>query len=417
MQLKRQDNVNYVAIGDNTVDATAPSGTLAASSNLTDGDVVLVDEGNNILEAADYTALAADRKVRVAQVISLANQEFIFSPAMTKSSITTSVKGYTAAVQQITAIGYNGTSGSLPAPASDTNFYIKVRKNDNDAANRSQPMSLFAGPVTATGGGSQAALAEALVKNGNKNMEDEPANNYLQYGLLCDEAGAGEANNIDVTKGSKIVEAAGALTAVVGDFLRFGTVGGGTTTADPVFKVISIDGTNYTLDRPVLAASGTYATGTSDAVIITAAAFAGAECGVRLIGKVAPFDVDAFRNYYANRFTATFSDTTTPVTHLQGANDGNGVWQQVAMDEYMSMGNQGENSQLGVPPRTRTKTYVEDGEYSSLTIESNEEIQGLTAYNKERATVLVYGQRTAGGVVTNTPAFHLAAALGVTLPA
>jgi len=109
MQLKRQDNVNYVAIGDNTVDATAPSGTLAVSANLTDGDVVLVDEGNNILEAADYTALAADRKVRVAQVISLANQEFIFSPAMTKSSITTSVKGHTAAVQQITRIGYNGT--------------------------------------------------------------------------------------------------------------------------------------------------------------------------------------------------------------------------------------------------------------------------------------------------------------------
>ena len=52
MQLRRQDNVNYVAIGDNSKDGTAPSGTLAASANVTDGDVVLIDEDNKILETS-----------------------------------------------------------------------------------------------------------------------------------------------------------------------------------------------------------------------------------------------------------------------------------------------------------------------------------------------------------------------------
>jgi len=424
MQLKRQDNVNYVAIGDNTVDTTAPTGTLAVSANLTNGDVVLVDEGNNILTSGLYNALAADRKVRVAQVISLANQEFIFSPAMTKSSITTSVSGYTAAAPQITVIGYNGTTGSLPNPTSDANFWIKVRKNDNDAANRSQPASLFSGPVTATGSGGQGPLAEALVKNGNKNMEDEPANNYLQYGLLCDEAGTSltaTTGNLSIAIGSKILTASVAIDGemAVGDFIRLSEdASTAAATTDPVYKIISMDTTAETavLDRPYdgdVAYSAT-APGTV-ADFVTAAAFASAECGVRLKGKVAPFDVDAFRNYYTNRFTATFSDTSTLNSHITGANDGNGVWQQVAMDEYMSMGNQGQNEQLAVPPKTRTKTYVEGGEYSSLLIESNEEIQGLTAYNKERATVLVYGQRTSGGVITNTPADHLAAALGATL--
>ena len=53
------------------------------------------------------------------------------------------VPPHKAAQQQITVVGFNGTTGALPV-ANDTSFFIKIRKNDNDAANRSQPMSLFA---------------------------------------------------------------------------------------------------------------------------------------------------------------------------------------------------------------------------------------------------------------------------------
>ena len=432
MQLKRQDNVNYVAIGDNTVDATAPTGTLAVSANLTDGDVVLVDEGNNILEAGDYTALAADRKVRVAQVISLANQEFIFSPAMTKSSITTSVKGHTVADQQVTRIGYNGTSaGSLPSTASETSFFIKIRKNDLDAANRSQPTSLFAQFKTdATG--SQEELALGLVKNGIKNMSTQPEGNngYLKFEALCDKAGGtviaptGTFTHLLFKKDSTEViscDAAGVIDLnktitgiAAGDCIKIATA-----LTSPVYKVKSVtNGTVTTPGKIVL----TYAYQAATAIIakanarrILAAESAISGFGIQLRGVASDFDVDAFRNYYTNRFTATFSDTSTLNSHITGANDGNGVWQQVAMDEYMSMGNQGQNEQLAVPPKTRTKTYVEGGEYVSLMIESNEEIQGLTAYNKERATVLVYGQRTGAGAILNTPAYHLADALGATL--
>jgi len=91
------------------------------------------------------------------------------------------------------------------------------------------------------------------------------------------------------------------------------------------------------------------------------------------------------------------------------------VWQQVAMDEYMSMGNQGENQMLSVPPVMRTKTFVEGATYASLMIESNEDIQGLTAFNRERSSVLVYGQRTATNLVADTSAWYLATVLGTTL--
>jgi hypothetical protein len=54
-----------------------------------------------------------------------------------------------------------------------------------------------------------------------------------------------------------------------------------------------------------------------------------------------------------------------------GARTGSGVWQQVAMDEYMSYGFEGENSMLGVPPRMRDQ-------------------QGLVSLQGGKGSVLVY---------------------------
>jgi hypothetical protein len=98
----------------------------------------------------------------------------------------------------------------------------------------------------------------------------------------------------------------------------------------------------FTLTFAYQSATTTIVASAANIRIANAAAVAAAS-GVQLTGIVSDFDVDAFRNYYANRFTATFSDTSTLNTHVQGAKDGTGMWQQVAMDEYMSMGNQGEN--------------------------------------------------------------------------
>ncbi len=431
MQLRRQDNVTYVSIAN--ASASLPASTSGVTnakvtpSTLLTGGVMLVDEAmNGYSTLAALEALEDATRLRVVQNIS---GEFVFSAAFTKGAITkrakisgnntyASVSPYVAAVPQITVIGYNGSTGSLPNPASDTNFYIKVRKNDNDAANRSQPASLFAGPVTATGSGGQGPLAEALVKNGNKNMEDEPANNYLQYGLLCDEAGTSltaTTGNLSIAIGSKILTASVAIDGemAVGDFIRLSEdASTAAATTDPVYKIISMDTTAETavLDRPYdgdVAYSAT-APGTV-ADFVTAAAFASAECGVRLKGKVAPFDVDAFRNYYSNRFTATFSDTSTLNTHVQGSNDGTGTWQQAAMDEYMSMGNQGENEQLAVPPRKRTSSVVTDGEYDVLTIDVKEDINGLVSANKADANIMVYIEDGSGSATGDA----LAAALGV----
>ena len=93
-----------------------------------------------------------------------------------------------------------------------------------------------------------------------------------------------------------------------------------------------------------------------------------------------------------------FRSSSTLVT-VTGAQNGNGVWQQVAMDEYLSYGFEGENNQLAVPSLARdqyvkipgTGGYVAaDCTYSSLNIAWVEDMRGLVAMAPAKGNVLVY---------------------------
>ena len=388
---RKANNVFSVILDDvNKVDSNLPAaGTTVTDSNLEKGAVVVADLGNNRLSVAAFAALPANGQFRILQGLG-AGIPLMKSPILTKNKVVATVAPHVEARQQITTIGYNGTTGSLPT-ANDTDFWIKIRKRDNDAANRSQPFSLFAGPVRTDATGTQAELASMLIKNGYLNFKDEPANHYLRFEAICDNAGAtdGTATTADVTNGSKgVVLNAGPTTMVAGDYIRFGSA-----VTDPVYKIISIVGTALTLDSPFV---GTTATGVTIEYIAAALA-AAANFGVTVTGNVDPFDVNQWRDYYANRFTATFSDSTTLVTHIQGAFNGTGMWQQVAMDEYLSYGYEGENNQLAVPSIPRTQevklpgTYLPIAcKYSTLNLAWEESISGLVSMDGGKGNVIVH---------------------------
>ena len=415
MQLRRQDNVAYAAIADTT--AASPGAVVITPSTLAVGAAALVDEGNLAYVAAiPFDALAEDRKLRIVQNIA---GKLVFSAAFTKGAIIKSaplksatVKQFSAAQQQITRIGYNGTTGSLPTTIVESGFFIKLRKNDNDAANRSQPNSLFAQFKTdATG--SQEELAFGLVKNGIQNMSTQPAGNngYVKFEML--NAGARTAATatgvvtLTFTKDSTLVTASAATAStniVAGDYVAIAAA-----TTSGVYKVKSKDGSgNLTLETAYQSDTVTIVASAANIRIANAVAVVAAS-GIQISGVASDFDVNAFRNYYSNRFTATFSDTSTLNTHVQGALDGTGVWQQVAMEEYMSMGNQGENQMLSVPPVMRTSSVVTDGQYDCLQISVKEDINGLVSAEKADADILVFIQDGSGSPSGTT----IATALGV----
>ena len=383
--LRTADNVFSVVLDDNTKTALPAALAVVTDQNLPAGSICAVDAGMRHL--ANAPALAAAGRYRLVQGRG-AGKSLMMSPMISVEGSTISASKHILAVQQLSVVGYNGTTGALPV-AAETDFYIKIRKNDNDAANRSQPMSLFAGPVRTDATPTQAELAFALRLNGIANFKDEPANHYLTFDVLSSATGTATpagVGTITAVKGSKVLTVSG--TTVATTFPAGTAVRLGTTTASPIFLVTASDNAakTITLDAPVNA-SGTFAAAAAQS--ITAVNLAAGNCGVALTGVQADFNVNTFRDYYVNRFTVTFSDVSTLVS-TTGARTGSGVWQQVAMDEYMSYGFEGENSMLGVPPRMRDQEVIEGGKYGCIEVSWTESIQGLVSLQGGKGSVLFY---------------------------
>lgn len=422
---RKANNVFSVILNDVNVATSAlpAEGAIITNANLPAGAVVLCDMGNRRLSAAAYTALAATDKYFVVQGKG-ANQPLMKSPAITKGSTTFTIAKYKAAVQQVTYVGYNLTTGSLPV-ANNSDFWIKVRKRDNDAANRSQPMSLFAGPVKTDSSGTQEELAFALVKNGLKNFAQEPANGYLKFEAVVAGTQAdwtGTATHLSVTKGSKVAlftDNAGVPSTVTAP-----TVGSIIRILNVAYKITASSTTSITLNYAYQGETELVAGGTTAATQAGLVATPG-DYGVRLTGVVAPFDVNAFRDYYANRWTTSFSDSGTLIT-VSGAQNGNGVWQQVAMDEYLNYGFEGENNQLAVPSVPRDQVVKIPGvagntaatsRYSALNITWNEDMRGLVAMAPAKGNVIVYLNLDSAGVLDTATANNgetFVVALGLT---
>ena len=386
--LRKANNVFSVILDDaaQAFAALPAAGTTVTDVNLAKGAVVVADLGNNRLDAAAFAALPASGQFRILQGLG-AGIPLMKSPILTKSKVMGSVSAHVEARQQITTIGYNGTTGALPT-ANDTDFFIKIRKRDNDAANRSQPFSLFAGPVRTDLTGTQEELAYLLVRNGLLNFKDEPARHYLKFEAVSD-APVGAAITGDVTYGVRNITNLSA-PVLVGETL---VITDATTGLDATYLVTSVvSATEAVLNY---AYQGTTETGA--AVNQTTS---GTNYGVRLTGIQATFDVNKWRDYYANRFTATFSDSSTLVTHVQGAFNGTGMWQQVAMDEYLSYGYEGENNQLAVPSTPRTQEVKIPGyttgataltaKYSTLNLFWEESISGLVSMDGGKGSVIVH---------------------------
>jgi hypothetical protein len=414
---REANNVFSVVLSDVTkLTANLPAvGTVVTNANLESGAVVLCDMGMRRLDAAAYTALAATAQYFVVQGRGTTTS-LMKSPAITKGTTTFSIAKYKAAVQQVTYVGYNGTTGALPV-ANSTDFYIKIRKRDNDAANRSQPMSLFAGPVKTDSTGTQAELAFALAKNGIKNFAQEPANGYLKFEVVSNGTLAAiGTTTLAATNGSKLLTYSAAHSLAVGDLVF---IAGATykVTAVPSATTVTLNIAFQGTTVAALATGTTYASTHGKLTVPTA-------FGVRLTGVPAPFNVNTMRDYYANRFTTTFSDSTTLIT-VSGAQNGNGVWQQVAMDEYLSYGFEGENNQLAVPSLARDQ-YVKipgagslvaaDCTYSALSIGWIEDMRGLVAMAPAKGNVIVWLNLSSAGslsATTNT-GNQLVTSLGLT---
>ena len=144
--------------------------------------------------------------------------------------------------------------------------------------------------------------------------------------------------------------------------------------------------------------------------------------GISLDGVAPPFDVLRNRDYSVNRFIAkVMADgeivPAVPVTNTAKAYAGVGVWQQVAMDEFLSWGFLGAGRELiGTPPGSRPSTTVEGGAYSTISLVESTSIPGMTSVANTAMTHLIYVENTtAGGGTVDAQGSTLATIFGVSL--
>ena len=394
---RKANNVFSVILDDETKTLALAPGTVMTDANLPNGAIAAVDLGMGLLNSSTYNALSDSDQFMIIQGKGAGNP-MVKSPAITKGNVTITSAAHVASAQQITVIGYNGVSGNLPS-ANNTSYYVKVRKNDNDAANRSQPFSLF-GQYETSGSASVTETAFGVAENLVKNMKDEPANGYLSVEVLSDGTMTTTGVNAGVVNGSTTVTFASSVTIAAGTFLAIAGATYKVKTGVTAGTVISLT-TPYAGATATIIAGATYATNIGTLASITAT-------GLRLTGVEAPFDVNKFRNFYVNRFTATFSDEDTLVTHVQGAREGIGVWQRVALDEYMSYGFDGMDGMIGVPPTLRDQVVKIPGvggvtaltaKYSVVNFSWTEDIDGLVSKAGGKGNVLAYVNLDSDGLL------------------
>ena len=401
---RKANNVFAALLSDVSIaTSTLPAaGAVITKDNISAGAVVFVDAG---MRRTTWADLATGDKYHIVQGRGAA-LPLMKSAAVKKGSENITIQKHLPAQQQISVIGSNGTTGALPS-ANDTSYYIKIRKNDNDEGNRSQPFSLF-GQYQTSGSATQVELAFGLAENLAFNMAEEAnaTNGYILVEVLIDTAvgntelgGLGNpTGNLVVTNNSKEVTMTDTQDLAAGDYLRFGASATEALT-DAVYRIVSVDSTTkVTLDMPYQGVSN--AAYDDDFVHLILAATGDADnFGIRLTGVESDFSVSALRNYFANRFTATFNDTDVPVTLVQGARNGSGVWQQVANDEYLNYGFEGQNKMISTPPTARDQVVKIPGvgvntaltsKYSTVNIKWTEDINYLVSASKAEGNVLIH---------------------------
>lgn len=305
---------------------------------------------------------------------------------------------YAAATEQVSYVGYDGTSGSIVVN-DETEYAMNiVFKHDKDIWSQRQHKKTqhyttggaTGAPVTAT----QAEIADNLAIQFSSEQETMT---LAAFERLSDEAGAAMGAAADTLVGvagstSIIVTDTGAdssVTAIAaGDYIRIGTA-----TTDPVYKVITgvpVTGGTIVVDQPLQASFSLLGTTTE---IILAAAQAAAECGISVRGLAQTFNTLDF--YEQVQFELALDGgfhiggNTSLAEFGNGASaspeSGSGTYEKVFDLENKAQGYEGITNRTGFPIPAFPVYADTAGQYDVYVV-SHDDVHGSSSLNRDIAS-------------------------------
>jgi len=265
---------------------------------------------------------------------------------------------YAAATEESLAVGYNGTSGSITDIATYAGELYKVSILVHQFMSGTDSEHLKAGYYQSqlTDGQAEVALgiAASVIKNFSREVSNVNGDKPVKAKAVCNAAGAvatGAATAI-ISKGSTELAMNAVITgAVVGDYIKLNEdVTGAMAGTDPVFKILSISGSTYTLDRAYQGTAMSATAVANNVFLITAAAGAAGNWGVILDGTPLPFNRDKKR-YAKCRFDVVLDTAfgSTAVSTLASADEGDGTFEAVSQLENFTARFMSESYEMGQP--------------------------------------------------------------------
>jgi len=377
-----------------------------------DGEIIVLDE-----QGARVTTASAATTDKFKLVLGRAGQNPLVSDIIEVSSISNVNSAAGAArVNQVTSIGFDGTSGSIDVVANNL-YYIRLYVQELLSA-ESDGQKIKHGVFKSVSSSGQADISLGLTSSLINNFLRE-AEKFITFKAICSEALAAAFDfdeTVSVVKGSTKIQNADATPTyntgtppVVGDFVRIGaTATGAVSLTSDVYKIVAISGGEMTLDRPVQVEGGDRVTGSSYTQVIPAAVGNLADWGVVLTGADLNFGYPDYKYKIARWETQLENFGSTLLGEVAGS-PGVGTYESIASLEHFLKGFQGEIYRMGAPniyqPILVADPAVAGGAYQVITFKhQNSIVTGSFTNEVSPKQVIVAIPETAPAfAVTATP--------------
>jgi hypothetical protein len=359
------------------------------------GAVAVCDMSNNVLTNLDIvsTLLPYDKiKLIKDRGEGLPLQQVVLTlPSVATYTGTAHVN----AVEQVSYIGNNGSIGVITSlgPLTDNFFIVKLEHTPNSFIYGKRPASYKYGTYQSNSSDTAVTICENLVKSLIQNFRANRTTDWrVRSEVVCNDVlgSAPGATTYTLTRYSKSAVATGGTLPAVGDAIRIPDPGTGTATAQTaVYVVTAVNNIsnvitfNYAYQGP----SGN----TAGSACRVAASYTSSDTGIKITGIKQKYDVNRWRQYDKVRFGVYLEGfgAATP-TETSAALDGTGVYEQVANDEYISWGDEGQVFVDQVPPLFREQDAVSTASYTPLTIGWLNRLPSMIGAGENRGAIINY---------------------------
>ena len=422
MSLQNVSNHKQLLIGKNA--ATNPTaGQVATPANLADGALALTTLDGVILSSTTADDVADTTPVLLVRRGATAGFQSISTSFSRKDLLVVKAKKFANAAQQVSNVGYNGTSGNIVNPGVGTSIILRNTFKTNFYQFSDKLMESIVG-YKVTAADTIFTLADALTKRAIQDVQKyvnipfkvERLFNGTRTAATAAVAGSSRSIvlvvagtptvSIAATNASSVVTLSvsastiSSVNFVAGDYIEL---------AGETYKIVTVGATggasmSLTLDvayqgptATIAAANVKFWNGTPD---YTA-------CGIQFTGlPQAKFAPNIFR-YETSKFVTTATNfSTTPVVNASTVpTEGSGVYEQIAEEEFFFQLGEGmhDNALIQVPPVTMRSNVELTGYYSIIDLEVTTQSGTMSFINNPIARKQVRLAVNGGSITGGTP--------------